>query len=83
MTPQEKMKTKLEALGIPHKEIKVYGSQIVITARSFDSACQWVQTLSKFACVRRPAQSKDYAKVNRGSATLPSMVDVWRIWATV
>ena len=62
MTAQERMQALLEKTGIPAKEIKCYGSQIVITCLSRSAAERWVGVLSKFARVRKPVESIAYAK---------------------
>lgn len=48
MTPQEKMKAKLELLGLPFKKIDVYGSQIMVTAYGESVANKWHSILCKF-----------------------------------
>lgn len=84
MTPQAKMKATLERSGIPHKEIRCYGSQIVVTSWSDDAARQWASLLAPFAKVSAAAfPSYDEAKENKGTCLKPSMVKVWRTFATV
>jgi hypothetical protein len=58
-TIQEQMKGLLEKTGLPYKAIEVYGSQIVVTTVSLDSANRWVAVLSKFCRVRGITNSVD------------------------
>jgi hypothetical protein len=63
MTPQQKLQAKLAQAGIPAKEIKVYGSQIMVKTWSLSAANRWADLLSKFASrVRKPVESIDYTK---------------------
>lgn len=82
-TPQQKMKAQLEALGIPFKEIKVYGSQIMITAWSETAAKRWHGVICKFTNSRGPVKSIDYNKVNRNTCLMPTTHEVWLIGGTV
>lgn len=83
MTPQEKIKAKLEQTGIPAEEIKVYGSQIMITARCFDTANRWASVLCRFSHVRGPIQSFAYNKVNQNTCLRPSTHEVWLVAGTM
>jgi hypothetical protein len=83
MTPQDAMAAKLAEAGIPSKEIRCYGAQIVITAWSRDAADKWADLLAKFATVRGVVRSRDDAKVNRNTMLKPSTVEVWRVFAKV
>lgn len=83
MTTQEKMKSKLEQSGIPYKEIKCYGSQIMVTAWCQTSAEKWHSLLSKFAKIRGMGESVDYDKINTNTVMRPSYHFVWRVWATI
>ncbi len=83
MTIQEQMQAKLAVTGIPAKEIKCYGSQIMITAWSRDAAERWVMFLAKFSKVQAVKESTDYAKENHNTVLLPSRVSVWRVWSTI
>lgn len=83
MTPQEKMKAKLEQSGIPFKEVSCYGSQIVITAWSDGAAKKWAMLLAKFSTVRGTVKSTAECKENKNTVLLPSVVDVWRVFARV
>jgi hypothetical protein len=75
MTPQERMAAKLAEIGIPSKEIKCYGSQIVITCHSQAAAHKWVPILGKFSKVRGITRGLDYAKENTRSVMNPSTVE--------
>jgi hypothetical protein len=83
MTLQQMMQAKLAETGIPHKEIKVYGSQIMITAWSRDAAQKWASVLTKFAKVRRVWESVDYNQVNRGSMLNRTVHTVWMVAARI
>lgn len=83
MTLQEQMQVTLQQSGIPAKEIRVYGSQIVITAYSRQAAQRWASLLARFAKVRGIVESRDYAKKNTNTVLRPSTVNVWRIGATL
>jgi hypothetical protein len=79
------MKGTLETLGVPYKEIKVYGSQVMITAYSRAAALKWQSVLTTFATIqgRGATESIDYTKVNTQTVMNPSTVKVWRVWATI
>lgn len=86
MTIQQKMRKTLEALPVPHKQIDVYGNQIVITSWSADAANKWAGILARFAKVRGVIRSVDYAKEDtqaRRSTLGPATVDVWRTFAVI
>lgn len=83
MTNQEKMKSVLSKMEIPTKEIKVYGSQIMITVAGKESADKWTMTLNNFCRRVLSKQTMDYAKENVGSCLNPTMVDVYRVWGTI
>jgi hypothetical protein len=83
-TPQETMKAKLETLGIPSREIAVYGSQIVITCACEKTAIKWGRVLAKFATVRRAGlKSEEYLAADAKLPNARRMVDVWKTYATV
>ena len=83
MSAQEKLKAKLESLGLPYKEIKVYGSQIMVTAWSESAALKWHSILCRFTTSKRPVRSIDYNKVNTNSVLLPDTHEVWLIGGTI
>lgn len=80
-TVQQRMRAKLEQAGIPFREIKVYGSQIMITALSEGAAQRWTSLLSKFAKVRGAKESLD--ETEKSTPNQKRYVRVWKIWATV
>jgi len=69
MNKQEQMKQVLSKMGIPAKEIKCYGSQIMITVAGKESADKWQMTLNNFC--------------RRVLCLNPTMVDVYRVWGTI
>jgi hypothetical protein len=82
MTPQEKMHATLSKLDLASREIKVYGSQIVVTCTSHDAAIKWGLVLGKFATVKRVANpGLDETKATTLGDTCT--IQVWRTWATV
>lgn len=78
-----RMKAKLEASGIPYKRIECYGSQIVVTSYSSDSAAKWATLLANFAKVRGTIETLDDAVRNRNTVLRPSKVRVWRTFAVI
>lgn len=81
-TAQEQMKSKLQGLGIPARNIDVYGSQIVVTCASADAATKWAFVLGKFAKVRKAAvEALDETK--ESTPVTKQYVKVWRTWAVV
>jgi len=83
MTTQEQMQSKLAQCGIPAKEIKCYGSQIMITAMSLMAAQRWAGLLAQLCTKVRSGESWDDCKVNKNTVLCPSKVRVWRIWGTI
>ena len=77
MNQQEQMKANLEAIGLPYREVKVFGSQIIVKSHCEETAKKWANVLSKFAKVRSVVEHVEYAKVNKNSVLLPSTVKVW------
>ena len=82
-TPQEKIKTKLESLGLPFKKIDVYGRQIVITTLGKKTIDKWVDVLGKFAKVRGTTHSFDYNKENKNTCLILSRHEVYRVFARI
>jgi hypothetical protein len=83
-TIQWQIQARLEACGLPYKEVKVYGSQIMITTWSDKAARKWYSLLFKLCTtVRPPGESRDYNKVNEGTNLLPTRHKVWRVWGTI
>jgi hypothetical protein len=83
MTIQQQIKAKLAETGLPHKEIQVYGSQIVITAWSRDAAAKWGAVIAKFAKIKGIIEAIDYDKKNTNTVLRPSTHNVWRVFATI
>jgi len=82
-TQQQRMRDLLAKAGIPYREIQCYGMQIVITTKGEASAKRWAALVAKFARVKRVLRSCDYARENKGTVLRPSMVTVWRVFATI
>lgn len=82
-TPQDKMRERLESVGIPYRKVDVYGSQIVITSACLETATKWASLLGHFAHVKSVMHSMDEAKVNTNTVLRPTMVKVWRTYATL
>jgi uncharacterized membrane-anchored protein len=83
MSKQGELKAVLEKTGIPHKDIEVYGRQIVITSWSEDAANKWAHLLSQFAKVRGVIPAIDYAKKNKNTVMLPTTINVFRTFAVM
>ena len=83
MTSQQQIAATLAKSGIPAKEIKVYGSQIMIVAWSRGAADKWASLISKFAKVRGVVKSYDHDKINTNTVLRPSSHDVWLVAATI
>jgi hypothetical protein len=83
MTIQEQIKAQLERSGIPHKEIKVFGSQIIVISWSRDAADKWARLIAKFATVRGVVESVDYNKENRNTVLRPTKHKVWLTGARI
>ena len=82
-TPQQRMQATLAKSGIPSREIRVYGSQIMVTCGCRDTADKWASLLVRFATVRAVFEAWDEATQNRGTTLKPSMVKVWRVAARI
>lgn len=83
-TVQDTMTAKLRRIGIPYRNISVYGRQIVITTSSRNTADKWAKTLSpKIAKLKGLIESSDLAKVNRGTVLKPTRIKVWRTYFTI
>ncbi len=81
-TAQENMKVALGKVNIPSRSIEVYGSQIVITCLSLDSANRWAPVLSKFATVKKVGlRSLDETK--KSTVHNRQYVNVYRTYATI
>ena len=64
---QKKMEMLLSKAGIPHKEIRVFGSQILVTCYSPDAAEKFALLVGCFATVRGVVRSFDYLKDQKGA----------------
>jgi len=63
---QAQIKDKLSGLGIAHKEIQVYGSQIVVTCWGREAADKFAGVISSFAKIRAVVDALDpYADGSR------------------
>ncbi len=83
-TPQDGMRAALDSFGLASEEIKVYGSQVMITARGEATAEQWRNVLAKFcSTVRGPTRSIEYNKIDTGRRLAPDSHTVWIVWGTV
>lgn len=83
MTAQEQMKAKLAKAGIPAKEIKCFGSQIMITTRGEASARKWAALLANFATVRAVIESRDESVAQKGTSLKRTYHKVWRVGAYI
>lgn len=82
MTKTERFHSVLTAARLPFKEVNAYGSQVVITCWSAEAARKIAVFLRVGSfTVLKVAQSVDENKVNENTTLLPSMHDVWRVWA--
>ncbi len=83
-TTQEAMKATLESLPLAAEEIKVYGQQVMITARGEATADKWRAVLAKFcSTVRGPTRSLTYNQIDTGRRLAPDSHTVWLVWGTV
>lgn len=82
-TAQARIKATLGKLGIPAKQIDCYGSQIVVTSQSRDTADRWALALGKFATVKGTLESLDDGAENKNTVLRPTTVKVWRTYATI
>jgi hypothetical protein len=81
---QDQMKATLETLGIPAKEVKCYGSQIMITCWGEPAARKFAHVLNRFCSkVTGPKESIDYNQVNEGTCLRPTTHKVWLVWGTI
>lgn len=80
---QDQMKATLQGAGIAHKQIEVYGSQIVVTSHCLKTAEAWAVFLAKFSRVRGITQSFDEAVTNKGTCMNPTQLRVWRTFAAI
>lgn len=84
MTPQQRMAATLAKAGIPHKEIKCFGSQVLVVCLGEDSARKFAALLGTFCrTVRGPVESVDYNKKNENTVLLPSRHKIWLVGGTI
>ena len=82
-TPQQQIKELLEQL-LPVNAVNVFGSQIIIEARSEKTARRAFRVLQKFCSqVHQPKKSRSYNKNNQGTNLCPSTYTVWLVGATI
>ncbi len=93
-TTQQKLTAALEKTGLPSKEIKVYGRQIVITAWSLEAANKWASVVAKFATVRRVLESSEINEADKSTnqagwvpakdgGMRPTFHKVWRVYGVI
>lgn len=73
------MRATLLKSGIPAKDVKVYGSQIMVVTWSRDAADKWASLIARFAKVRGPVQSWDRNVKNRNTVLRPTSHEVWLV----
>lgn len=73
----------LRASRIPVKEVKCYGSQIVVTCWCEQSARKYADLIAKFANLRSIKESLDEKAKNRQARLSGKYVKVWRVYATI
>lgn len=79
-----RIKAKLSQSGIPAKEIKVLGTNIIITAWSEDAAKRWASLLANFSTIRGIVKSIDDNVSNKpGQCVGRKYHDVWRTFAVI
>ena len=81
-TPQELMQETLSKSGIPYKEIRCYGSQIMVTAWSEGAARKWAALLAKFATRVRMKEILEVNKVQKGTRLVERHKE-WLIGGTI
>jgi hypothetical protein len=82
MTPQQRMKARLESLGLPYREVKVYGSQISVECACQATASKWASLIAEFARLKGVIESLAYTKSTEGCFSRDSF-KVWRVHAVV
>jgi hypothetical protein len=83
MSIQARMQQKLEQIGLPYKQIEVYGRQIVVTSTCRATADKWASLIGKFATFRGVTESIDYCKEQKGTCLLPTTTKVWRTFGAI
>lgn len=82
MTAHQRMEATLAKVKLPSRAIEVYGSQIVITTLSVESASAWAPILRKFAKVKAVAL-KSLDETAESTVFDRRYVTVYRTYATV
>lgn len=79
---QQRFESLFRSAGASLKEVKAFGSRLIVTCHSQGAADKIANLLSrgKFS-VDKVGESFDYDKVNRGTVLRPSTVQVWKVWA--
>jgi hypothetical protein len=81
MTPQQQLTETLKRSGIPAREVRCFGSQVMITTIGEDTARRWAMLLNNFCSkVRGPGQGYDDKPNVTGR---PEYIKVWRVWGTI
>lgn len=83
MSIQEQIKQRLEQFGIPHREIKVYGSQITVETYGREAADRFALVIANFAKVRGVIETTVDAKENQGSVMNPTKIRIYRLYARI
>lgn len=82
--PQDLMKEKLAQAGIPSKETKVYGSQVMITVKGYRTAARWRALLLQVCkSVSGPVESWEAVKKQDEGMYRPKREKVWRVHGTL
>ena len=83
MSKQDQIKKILEAIELPNREIKIYGSQITIECVSRSTCEKWSGIVKKFAKVRKIIESFSYTKQNYKQSVLQQSIKVYRLYAVI
>jgi hypothetical protein len=77
------MKQKMESLGIPYKNIDVYGGQIIVTVKSRSACTQWNSVIRKIATVRKIVYVNEANKHIDEGRMYPRVTKVYKIFAQI
>ena len=83
MTLEQKIKQRLEQFKIPHREIKVYGSQITVETYGREAAEKFASVITNFAKIRGLIETTVDAKENQGSVMNPTKIRIYRLYARI
>lgn len=79
-SPQDRIRTLLERAGIPYKEIKVFGCQVLVKCWSQDAATRFYALLHRCCtAVRKVTRWADYNIVNENTVLRPTRHRVWLV----